>query len=302
MTLLTPEDHALDGDVERADDSSSNTAGDHVECEQDEKKEKSEAVDDDASAASSKTPNPIAVALITQRTSTATLLFNLAGSLFFFAGSIGFIWSTWTSEWLHPYQYGSNLWVLGCILFLIPLLALLKTRCYSRSGELRSYVSSCWSRAELLLFGCLMCFIVGCALGATGWSETSVVGFFNPINALFLTGSALLFVDSLLVAWSHQKCISFKKVACCNDGAYDDDSTPFPLIGLVVAGSYVFASILGGYGQSQVVVRVGMFGWLVGAAVSLLETVPELHQRYRSSRGCQCQSNPTPPKRVQLLN
>ncbi len=128
MTLLTPEDHALDGDVERADDSSSNTAGDHVECEQDEKKEKSEAVDDDASAASPKTPNPIAVALITQRTSTATLLFNLAGSLFFFAGSIGFIWSTWTSDWLRPFQYGCTIWILGCILFL-PLLALLQMRC-----------------------------------------------------------------------------------------------------------------------------------------------------------------------------
>jgi hypothetical protein len=283
MTLLTPEDHVLDGDVERADDSSNNTAGDHEECEQDEKKEKSKAV-------------------VTQRTSTITLLFNLAGTLCFFAGSIGFIWSTWTSEWLRPFQYGCNLWVLGCILFLLPLLALLKTRCCDRNAELCSYASSCWSRAELCLFGCLLCFAAGCALGATGWSEESVVRYFPPINALFLAGSALLLVDSLLVAWSHKKCISFNKLACCHDDDdaddVDDDSAPFPFIGLVVAGSYVFASVLGGYGQSQGVIRAGMFGWLVGSVVSLLETIPELYQRYASSRGCQCQSNPTPPERV----
>jgi hypothetical protein len=288
MTFLTPEDHVLDGDVERADDSSNHTSRDHDECEQDEKIEKSEAVDDDEVAASSKTP-------ITQRTSTTTLLFNLVGSVFFFAGSIGFIWSTWTDEWLRPYQSGSNLWVLGSICFLLPLLALWKTRYYAHNGDLCSYVSSCWSRAELCLFGGLMCFIVGCSLGATGWSEKSVVGFLNPINALFLTGCALLLVDCLMVAWSHQKC---NTVACRPDEDDDDDdddgdSAPFPFIGLVVAGSYVFASVLGGYGGSQGVVRVGMFGWIVGSIVGLHDTIPELYQRYRSS-----QSDPTPPKRV----
>jgi hypothetical protein len=117
-----------------------------------------------------------------------------------------------------------------------------------------------------------------------------VVGFLNPINALFLTGSALLLVDCLMVAWSHQKC---NTVACRPDEDNDDDSAPFPFIGLVVAGSYVFASVLGGYGGSQGVVRVGMFGWIVGSIVSLHDTIPELYQRYRSS-----QSDPTPPKRV----
>jgi hypothetical protein len=284
MTSLTPEDHVLDGGVEREDESSNNTAGDHEECEQDEKKEKSEAV-------------------VSQRTSTATLLFNLAGSLCFVAGSFGFIWSTWTGEWLHPYQYGCNLWVLGCILFLLPLLALLKTRCCDRTADSSSPAcASYWTRAQLFLVGCLLCFAAGCALGATGWSEYSVVQFFPPINALFLAGSALLLVDSLWVAWSYQKCISFNKLACCLDDKDDDidvdiDSAPFPFIGLVVSGSYVFASVLGGYGQSEGVVQAGMFGWLVGSVVSLLETVPELYQRYGSSRGC-CKSNASPRKRV----
>jgi hypothetical protein len=289
MKLLTAEDHVLDGDIERAEDSSKDTAGETEECEQDEEKGKSGAVDDDAEAVSSKTPTHIAVALITQRTSTATLLFNLAGSVCFIAGSIGFIWSTWTSEWLRPFQYGSNLWVMGSILFLIPMLALLRTRFYARNGELCSYASSCSSRAELCMFGCLLCFLVGCALGATGWSEESVVQHLPAINALFLVGSALPLVDSLLVAWSHQRCISFKKLACCHDDDDDGDgddknsAPPFPFIGLVVAGSYVFASALGGYGLLQGVVQAGMFGWAVGAIVSLLETIPELYERHTGS-------------------
>jgi hypothetical protein len=54
--MLKAEDHVLDGEVERLDDTSPNTSGDHEESEQDEKKEKSE-VDDavwnkDAAAAS----------------------------------------------------------------------------------------------------------------------------------------------------------------------------------------------------------------------------------------------------------
>jgi hypothetical protein len=234
-----------------------------------------------------------------QQTSTALLLFNLAGSVCFTTGSIGFIWSTWTSEWLRPFQYGCTIWILGCILFLLPLLALLKTRCCHLPSELCSCASYCCSRTELCLFGGLMCFLVGCALVAFG-TEESVVRYMPPMNALFLAGSALLLVDSLLVVWSHQKFISFHNLACCHDDDDDDDdSANFSCVGLVVASSYVFAGILGGYGGSRGVVRAGMFGWAVGSVVGLLETIPELYQRYISSRGCQCQSKtPTPRNRV----
>jgi hypothetical protein len=240
-----------------------------------------------------------------QRTSTATLLFNLAGSLCFCAGSIAFIWSTWTIEWLRPFQYGCTIWILGCILFLLPLLALLKTQCCPRNAHSPSPTTSscCWSRSELSLIGCLVCFLVGCAFGTTYSTEESVVRFLPPMNAIFLAGSTLIFVDSLVVVGSHRTrtCTSFHKLVACiccreNDGD-DDDSAPHDCIGLVVASSYVFAGILGGYGQSQGVVQAGMFGWLVGSVVGLLETIPELYQRCMDSSCC-CKSNPTPRKRV----
>jgi hypothetical protein len=241
------------------------------------------------------------------RTSTATLLFNLAGSLCFCAGSIGFIWSTWTMEWLRPLQYGCTIWIMGCILFLLPLLAILKTRCCHRNADssTSASTSSCWSRSELCLIGCLVCFLVGCAFGTTYSTEETILRFLPPMNALFLAGSALLLEDSLVVAfWSHRTCISFRKVACkCwqdDDDNNDDDgdSAPHGCAGLVVAGSYVFAGILGGYGKSQGVIRAGMFGWLVGSVVSLVDTIPKLYQRSMSSGSCCCKSNASPWKHV----
>jgi hypothetical protein len=152
-----------------------------------------------------------------------------------------------------------------------------------------SRASSCWSRTELCQCGSLMCFLVGCALVAFG-NEESVVRVLPPTNSLFLAGSALLLADTLLVAWSHRKRMSFNKVACCHD-----DDSDHCCIELVVAGSFVFAGILGGYGESQALIRVGMFGWALGSVMGLLETNPELYQRY-SSKSCQCQSTPTPLK------
>jgi hypothetical protein len=244
------------------------------------------------------------------RTSTATLLLNLAGSVCFCAGSIGFIWSTWTIDWLRPFQYGCTIWIMGCILFLLPLLAPLKTRCCHRNAELSTSKSCCWSRSELSLFGCLVCFLVGCTFGTSYSTEETVLRFLPPMNALFLAGSALLFVDSLVVIfWSHRTrtCNSFHKCVvcmCCHGDINDDDndnndSAP-GCIGLVVAGSYVFAGILGGYGNSQAVIRAGMFGWLVGSIPGLLETIPELYQRCMRSRSCCCQSNSTRKKRVSI--
>jgi hypothetical protein len=234
-----------------------------------------------------------------QRMSTATLLFNLAGSLCFIAGSVGFIMSTWTIKWLLPLQFGCTLWCTGCILFLIPLLALLKTRCSHRNADSSSptCASSCWSRSELCLVGCLLCFLVGCGFGTHFSKEETVVRFTPSMNALFLAGSALIFVDSLVVMYSHRTriCTSLHKLVactCCRDG--DGDDSPHGCVGLVVAGSYVFACILGGYGQSQGVIRAGMFGWIVGSVVSLLETIPELYQRRMDNS----RDNPTLRKRV----
>jgi hypothetical protein len=132
-----------------------------------------------------------------------------------------------------------------------------------------------------------VCFLVEYAFGTTYSTQESVVRFLPPMNALFLAGSALLFVDSLVVVYSHRRCTSFHKLVariCCRD---DDDSAPHDCIELVVAGSYIFAGILGGYGESQGMVRASMFGWLVGSIVGLLETIAELNQRcMSSSRGC----------------
>ena len=234
-------------------------------------------------------------------TSTPTLLFNLAGSLCFCAGSIGFIWSTWTIEWLRPLQYGCTLWIMGSILFLIPLLAFLQTRCCHRdtNASSRTCASSCWSRSEISLIGCLLCFVVGCAFGTVFSTEESVVGLLPPMNGLFLAGSTLLFVDTLVVFIGSLRtltCTSLRKlVAFCQD----DDNSPHGCIGVVVAASYVFASALGGYGHSQGVIRAGMFGWIVGSVVSLLETIPELYKRCMdSSRGCCYKSYASPRKPV----
>jgi hypothetical protein len=145
---------------------------------------------------------------------------------------------------------------------------------------------------------------VGCAFGTTYSTEESFVRCLPPVNALFLAGSALLLVDSLVVVVlsHHRTCTSVHKLVactCCRGG--DDDDSPYGCVGLVVAGSYNFAGVLGGCGKSQGVVRAGMFGWLVGSAVGLLETIPELYRRSMSSRSrsrsC-CKSNASPRKRV----
>jgi hypothetical protein len=141
-----------------------------------------------------------------------------------------------------------------------------------------------------------MCFLVGCSLVAFG-NEESVLRFLPSANALFLAGSALLLVDSLVVLWSHRRrCIFFDKLpacCCCHDdndegdncNANANDSAHYGIGSLVIAVSFVFAGILGGYGESSGEVRTGMFGWLIGSVVGLLETIPELYQRY-SGRGC----------------
>lgn len=190
---------------------------------------------------------------------------------------------------------------MGSVLSLLPLLAILRSRCCHHNAHSSSPASTscCWSRSELYLIGCLVCFLVGCAFGTTYSTEESVVRFLPPLNALFLAGSALLLVNSLVVVLSHHRtCISFHKLVpciCCQD----DDDSEHGYIGLIVASSYVFAGVLGGYGQSQGLVRAGMFGWLVGSLVGLVETIPELYQRcISSSRGCCCKSNASPRKRV----
>jgi hypothetical protein len=229
------------------------------------------------------------------RTSTATLLLNLAGSVCFCAGSIGFIWSTWTNgvddDWLRPFQYGCTIWILGCILFLLPLLLapLITTLCCHCSAHSTTSTSTsksfcCWSRSEMCLCGCLVCFLVGCAFATTYSTEETVLRFLPPMNALFLAGSALLFVDSLVVAFafggSHHRTrtrtgSSFHKLVvrmCCqgddddNNNDDDDDSAHGSITGLVVGGSYVFAGILGGmdnrrlsYEQERLVGYLGRF-------------------------------------------
>jgi hypothetical protein len=271
-----------------------------------------------------------------ERTSTATHLFNLAGSVCFCAGSIFFIWSTWTNDWLRPFQYGCTIWIVGCLLFLLPLLLLpapplITTLCCHRNADStrstptsKSYCCSWLSRSEMCLCGCLMCFLVGCAFGTTYSTEETVLRFLPPMNALFLAGSALLLADSLVVAvfafWgSHHRTStrtttgsSFHKLVarmCCqcdnnDDDDDDDDVDSAPggcATGLVVGGSYVFAGILGGYGQSQAVIRAGMFGWLVGSIPGLFETIPELYHRcMNSSRSNCCRSNRTPKKRATI--
>jgi hypothetical protein len=164
--------------------------------------------------------------------------YNLGGAACFSVGSIGFIWSSWTENWLLPLQCACGIWIAGCLLFLQPfVIRQLRPNC------------SC-SRSDFCQSSCLLLFLVGCAL-AFGLEE-DVLRKMGSINVLFLTGSILLLVDVLLTL------------------LVERDQKP-GVMDSIIAVSFVYAACLGGYGKEISVVRAGMFGWAVGSIASAVD-------------------------------
>jgi hypothetical protein len=203
--------------------------------------------------------------------------FNLLGSCCSSIGCIGFFWSVWTTgDWLPPFQYGCGIWIVACVLFLLPY----ATRRPPESLSAKEQTS------DLLQVGCLVLFIAGCALAFGG--EERVIRQLDATNGLFLAGSLLLLLDT---AWDW--CFFVTSELCyCQDSSSPENGPGHPVpIGTplttrcaswMVSIAFVFAAVLGGYGRTITHVRAGMFGWTIGSVVSGLPPLLALVQIYTS--------------------
>lgn len=197
---------------------------------------------------------------------------NLSGSAAFTTGSSFFVWSSWTTseEWLILFQIGCAVWILGCVLFLLPFLVAVGPLLHLGWLERNNWNWCDCSIRKTCQVGSLIAFLVGCAL-AFG-PESTVLHHLKHINWLFLVGSCLLLVERL--------CESLQR---CNKAT--EQSTKPPLdqyIGWSVSLSYVVAGCFGGYGNSSNMIRVGMFGWVFGSVLGGMLPVIHLCSKSRT--------------------
>ena len=200
-----------------------------------------------------------------------TSIVSLISAMFYTLGSLGFIWSSWDSNnWLLPCQWACGIWIWGCLFFLLaifvdPLLFFVSNNNPQGGNQIdqdfRNF-ASCPSLSQVYQSLSASSFLIGCCF-AFG-SESDVIENLAIINALFLVGSLALLMD--LIGNLFQMYVSLKHSH--GQGNRPRMTTLELVLDAVVALSFVFAAILGGYGQSDNHVRIGMPGWTIGSIAS----------------------------------
>jgi hypothetical protein len=217
----------------------------------------------------------------------STLAYYVTGSVFFIAGALGFLLSIYLVEtWLVPFQFGAITWIIGCVAYMIPLLAMFCKDDFSWWP---------WGLGEVGYVVCLSCFIVGCAIVFFGpprglAQEDQVLLFLPAMNGLFLAGSACLFLNPVFLLLSGKA-----KPWICSPSQFSSEvkvTTVDWWFEAAVAFSFTFAGAAGGYGDHPNSITAGLFFWIIGSVVLFAQAMLLIFIKLKSGESVEGKSNP----------
>jgi len=156
-------------------------------------------------------------------------------------------------------QVGCAIWIGGCIAFLLPIAAQLCKDVKQVTPWLQAF--------------CQLSFLAGCTMSFFGSTDADMQLLSPTANALFTAASVTLLVDVGQTWWfrvraSKQKCYRLRGIEMLN---------------LAIGFAFTYASAAGGFGRRADVISSGVYFWMVGSVLLLLEPINSLAGRLHRS-------------------